>query len=128
MGIITKIGILFWNSPAKIIDLQNLSKYGFNAYEDQVVNHLVENWLLFCRNFNEWLKPCLHQFIPPFINKVVFPPVYSSFGSENYINETHREKCAFSNSVQVFIKIKVWLLLTFFLCLHTQIRWLAWLI
>ena len=35
------------------------------------------------------------------------------------VNDTHREKLCF-NSVQEFIEIEPWLLLTFFICLHNQ--------
>ena len=35
------------------------------------------------------------------------------------LNDTHREKLCF-NSVQEFIEIEPWLLLTFFICLHNQ--------
>ena len=37
------------------------------------------------------------------------------------INDAHRENCVLVNSVQEFIEIKAWLLLTFFICLHNQI-------
>ena len=35
------------------------------------------------------------------------------------LNDTHREKLCY-NSVQEFIEIEPWLLLTFFICLHNQ--------
>ena len=36
-------------------------------------------------------------------------------------NDTHRRICSFLNSVQKFIEIQGWLLLTFFICLHKQL-------
>ena len=40
----------------------------------------------------------------------------------HYIKGTQRENtCALLNSVQKFIQIHVWLLLTFFICLHNQL-------
>ena len=38
-----------------------------------------------------------------------------------WLNNTHRENFALFNLVQKFIEIQVWLLLTFFLCLHNQL-------
>ena len=43
---------------------------------------------------------------------------YSYLGS---FNDTHRENCVLLSSVQEFIEIEDWLLLTFFLCLHNQL-------
>ena len=37
------------------------------------------------------------------------------------LNDTHRENFVLLNSVQEFIEIQAWLLLTFFLCLHNQL-------
>ena len=38
------------------------------------------------------------------------------------LNDTHKEKtCALMNSVQKFIEIKGWVLLTFFMYLHNQL-------
>ena len=39
--------------------------------------------------------------------------------SIDYVNDTHREEL---NSVQKFVKIKSWLLLTFSMCLHNQLK------
>ena len=38
-----------------------------------------------------------------------------------HLNNTHRENCVSLNSVQEFIEIGIWLLLTLFLCLHNQL-------
>ena len=38
-----------------------------------------------------------------------------------FINDTHRKNCALLNSVQEFIEIEAWLILTFFLCLHNPL-------
>ena len=38
-----------------------------------------------------------------------------------YPNDTHKKICVLLNSVQEFIEIEAWLLLTFFLCLHNQL-------
>ena len=37
------------------------------------------------------------------------------------LNDTHRENCVSLDSVQQFIKVEAWQLLTFFLCLHNQL-------
>ena len=37
------------------------------------------------------------------------------------VNDTHRKNCALLNSVQGFIEIEAWLLLTFFLRLQNQL-------
>ena len=37
------------------------------------------------------------------------------------INDTQGKTCALLNSVQKFIAIQGWLLLTFFICLHNQL-------
>ena len=45
-------------------------------------------------------------------------------GSKEYLdwlNNTHRENFFLLNSVQEFIEIQTWLLLTFFLCLHNHL-------
>ena len=39
----------------------------------------------------------------------------------DWLNDTHRENFVLLNSVQEFIVIQAWLLLTFFLCLHNQL-------
>ena len=39
----------------------------------------------------------------------------------NSVNDTHMEKLCLLKSMQKFIEIKVWLLLTFFICLHNQL-------
>ena len=36
-------------------------------------------------------------------------------------NDTHMEKLVLLNSVQIFIEMQGWLLLTFFICLHNQL-------
>ena len=41
--------------------------------------------------------------------------------SERTLNDTNRENCALLTSVQKFIEIEAWLLLTFFLYLHNQL-------
>ena len=39
------------------------------------------------------------------------------------LNDTHKERtCTLLNSVQKFIETQGWLLLTFFICLHNQLR------
>ena len=38
-----------------------------------------------------------------------------------HISDTHRENCALLNSLQGFIEIEAWLLLSFFLCLHNHL-------
>ena len=37
------------------------------------------------------------------------------------VNDTHRENCVLLNPVKEFIEIETWLLLTFSLCLHSQL-------
>ena len=51
-------------------------------------------------------------------------PLRKSLGSKehlDWLNNTHRENFVLLNSVQEFIEIQAWLLLTFFLCLHNQL-------
>ena len=39
----------------------------------------------------------------------------------DWLNNTHRENFVLLDSVQEFIEIQAWLLLTFFRCLHNQL-------
>ena len=51
-------------------------------------------------------------------------PLRKVLGSKehlDWLNNTHRENFVLLNSVQEFIEIQAWLLLTFFLCLHNQL-------
>ena len=51
-------------------------------------------------------------------------PLRKFLGSKehlDWLNNTHRENFVLLNSVQEFIEIQAWLLLTFFLCLHNQL-------
>ena len=51
-------------------------------------------------------------------------PLRKFLGSKehlDWLNNTHRENFVSLNSVQEFIEIQAWLLLTFFLCLHNQL-------
>ena len=51
-------------------------------------------------------------------------PLRTFLGSKEHLdwfNNTHREKFVLLNSVQEFIEIQAWLLLTFFLCSHNQL-------
>ena len=51
-------------------------------------------------------------------------PLRKFLGSKehlDWLNNTHRENFVLLNSVQKFIEIQAWLLLTFVLCLHNQL-------
>ena len=51
-------------------------------------------------------------------------PLRKVLGSKehlDWLNNTHRENFVLLNSVQEFIEIQAWLLLTFLLCLHNQL-------
>ena len=51
-------------------------------------------------------------------------PLRKCLGSKEHLdsfNNTHRENFVLLNAVQEFIKIKAWLLLSFFLSLHNQL-------
>ena len=51
-------------------------------------------------------------------------PLRKFLGSKEHLdwfNNTHRENFVLLNSVQEFIEIQVWLLLSFFLSLHNQL-------
>ena len=51
-------------------------------------------------------------------------PLRKFLGSKehlDWLNNTPRENFVLLNSVQEFIEIQAWLLLTFFLCLHNQL-------
>ena len=51
-------------------------------------------------------------------------PLRKFCGSEehlDWLNDAHRENIVLLISVQEFIEIQAWLLLTFFLCLHNQL-------
>ena len=51
-------------------------------------------------------------------------PLRKFLGSKehlDWLNDTYRENFGLLNSVQEFIEIQAWLLLTFFLCLHIQL-------
>ena len=50
-------------------------------------------------------------------------PLKKFLGSKehlDWLNNTHRENFVLLNSVQEFIEIQAWLLLTFFLCLYNN--------
>ena len=62
-----------------------------------------------------------HNFIMHFWLSLFYTSILNA-SIEIYINDTHRKKtCALFNSVQKFIEIEGWLLLTFFICLHNQL-------
>ena len=48
-------------------------------------------------------------------NEIYVLPAYNS------LSDTHMGKLCLLKSMQKFIEIKVWLLLTFFICLHNQL-------
>ena len=48
----------------------------------------------------------------------VVKDLWKQLGTNFLVNDTHRANCVLLNSIQEFINLEAWLLLTFSLCLH----------